>query len=250
MQKKIMLLALAAVVLLLGSTARAQDFYVVAGGGPPVGTKITSLPYTINGPGFYFLAGNLSYTNTTGVAITINHNDVTLDLMGFILVGTGANSSATGIYMSSRYNVEVRNGTVAGFFYGVHEDSANGHNHRIINIRATFNTYGLVLAGADHLIKNCLGSDNTLFGIHISGPGALIADNVANNNVVGITMYGPGSFLGNTACNNSDDNFFIGNGTTDSILVDRNSAFGTSPNYYIDTGTTGVVITANNSGTP
>jgi hypothetical protein len=35
------------------------DFYVIAGGGG-VGTKISSLPYTITKPGFYYLAGNVT----------------------------------------------------------------------------------------------------------------------------------------------------------------------------------------------
>ena len=84
------LVALLAAVLLSGSAAWAQgDFYVIAGGGPPVGTKISSVPYTITQPGFYFLTGNLTY-NGAGNAITVSANNVTLDLMGFSLSHTGS----------------------------------------------------------------------------------------------------------------------------------------------------------------
>ncbi len=228
MKRKISVLALAAVALLIGSAARAQDFYVIAGGGPPVGTKITSLPYTINNSGFYFLGSDLGYTPTTGNAITINHNDVTLDLMGFILVGPGPNTDAEGIHISPQYNVEVRNGTVAGFRYGINEINSNAANCRILNIRAANNFIGINMSGLNHLIKNCTATANTAVGIGCPGSG-LITDNVASNNgSIGISLVGPGSLLGNTACNNSLANFVMGNGGADSILVDRNSAFGSN----------------------
>ena len=41
-------------------------------------------------PRFLFLAGNLTYSSTNGNAITINADDVTLDLMGNSLSGPGA----------------------------------------------------------------------------------------------------------------------------------------------------------------
>ena len=59
MKRKFWFLMLVGAVLLNGSPVLADgDFYVVAGGGG-VGTKITSLPYTIDKPGFYYLGGNL-----------------------------------------------------------------------------------------------------------------------------------------------------------------------------------------------
>jgi hypothetical protein len=45
------------------------------------GTPISSLPYTINAPGSYYVTRNLSAVSGNG--ITINADDVTLDLMGF-----------------------------------------------------------------------------------------------------------------------------------------------------------------------
>ncbi|MCX5891159.1 MAG: right-handed parallel beta-helix repeat-containing protein [Deltaproteobacteria bacterium] len=252
MQRKIWSLGLlVAAVLLMGSTARADDFYVVAGGGPPTGTKITSVPYIINNPGFYFLAGNLTYSGTTTNAITISADDVTLDLMGFRLTGVSPLVSVNGIYMSGRSNVEIRNGTVRGFGGGgVYEDNSSGNKHRVINVRSTSNLYGILLSGQNHLIKNCSASDNIGNGLFVGS--GLITDCVANNNTggYGIYIYGPGSVLGNTACNNSQYNFRLGHGVATSILVDRNSSFSLGTNYTINSGTTGVVITGNNSGTP
>src|SRR5262245_59065250 len=46
-------------------------------------TPISSVPYTINAPGSYYLTADLSVT--TGDAITIATNGVTLDLNGFTI---------------------------------------------------------------------------------------------------------------------------------------------------------------------
>ncbi len=70
------------------------ELYVVAGVVPPVGTKITSVPYTISTPGFYFLAGNLTYSGSSN-AITISVDDVTLDLMGCILTNAAPKALPT-----------------------------------------------------------------------------------------------------------------------------------------------------------
>jgi hypothetical protein len=251
MKRKFWLLALVGVVLLTAAPVLADDgFYVIAGSGPPVGTKITSLPYTINNPGLYFLTGNLTYNSTTGNAITVNSNNVTLDLMGFKLTGlpTSIGVSAYGIYMSGRTNVEVRNGTVWGFDHAVYEDNAtNGKNHRVINVRVSHAYNGIFLAGKNHLIKNCSGVNNANWAFAFDS--GLITDCVAANNVTGIITAGPCTVLRNTVYNSSSNNFILGNGNATSILVDRNSAYGlSSPHYWIRSS--GVVITANNSGTP
>ncbi|MBU4446981.1 MAG: hypothetical protein KKD99_00240, partial [Proteobacteria bacterium] len=158
MQKRIWLLALVAVVFLGGSAAWADDGFYVIGGGGGVGTKINSLPYTINTPGFYYFGGNLTY-NGSGNAITVNVDNVTIDLMGFSLTYNGSSSTPDGIHMHERSNVEIRNGTISGFFTGINEDSANGTNHRVINIRADSNTrtagVGILLSGLNHLVRGC-----------------------------------------------------------------------------------------------
>jgi len=51
-------------------------------------TPISSLPYTINGPGSYYVTGNLSSTED---GIIIQSSGVTVDLMGFSLTGDGIN---------------------------------------------------------------------------------------------------------------------------------------------------------------
>jgi len=71
----------------------------------------TDLPLTINEPGSYLLAENIS---TSAGGITIAADFVTLDLMGFALAAAAGNAGQDGISVSpSSTGVEVRNGLVA-----------------------------------------------------------------------------------------------------------------------------------------
>ncbi len=137
-------------LVLLSAAAALADGDIYVGG--PWGTRINSLPYEIKTPGSFYLGGDLSYAGASH-AITISSNHVTLDLMGFSLKYTGS-SSPYGISMNGRANVEIRNGTITGFFVGIIE-SGSGLAHRIINVRAVGNGEGIALSGTGHLVKGC-----------------------------------------------------------------------------------------------
>jgi hypothetical protein len=227
-------MALVAVVLLSGGTAWADDgFYVIAGGGA-VGTKITSVPYTITTPGFYYLGRNLEYSGDID-AIAIKTDNVTLDLMGCSLTYTGAASFPHGIFINGRKNVEIRNGTITGFSNGVLDWSESGTNYRLLNIRADYNTRtggaGIMIGGYNHLVRNCTASNNTSTGISILS-GTITGCVASNNSYCDIYLEGPGSLLDNVANNTTSTGttgFNIGSGTK--ILVDGNSATGNGTNY-------------------
>jgi len=139
---------------------------------------ISSLPYTISQSGSYYLTGDLTAPVDGG--ITVSANNVTIDLMGYSLIGPGS-SYNNGVYMNGRSNVEIRNGTIRNFGNaGIVETS--GTNHRIINVRAVGNdAYGIGLGGFGHLIKDCTASDNGLAGI-LAGSGSTVMGNTAYNN--------------------------------------------------------------------
>ena len=76
---------------------------------------ISSLPAVISQPGSYYFTKSLVFTAASGPAISIQANDVTLDLMGFTL---SSSSSVTGVGIlvisTTLRNVSIRNGVIAG----------------------------------------------------------------------------------------------------------------------------------------
>ena len=82
---------------------------MASAGGKPVGTEITSLPTTISSSGFYYITKNLPCVAGSH-GITITADDVTLDLMGFNMIGPGGPPDIfAGIYMNGQSNVTIRN---------------------------------------------------------------------------------------------------------------------------------------------
>lgn len=103
----------AAVVLavLCGVQVRAADCDVT----------IADVPYSITQPGVYCMETDLAYAPSSGSAITISADSVTLDLRGHRLwTPPGPNNSSIGVEaVAGSYRVTVRNGAVDGFKYGV-----------------------------------------------------------------------------------------------------------------------------------
>jgi hypothetical protein len=212
MKRKLWLLALVSAILLKVGPVIADDMYVVVAGGG-VGTKITSLPKIIDTPGFYYLSGNL--TATSGAGITINADDVTLDLMGFCLSGNVGNYS---ISILGRKNVEIRNGTLRNWLFAI-RDGAVGNDTRIINIRAQGNNNGIYLSGWHVLVKSC-NIDNALKGYGIYIAQGKIVDNLLNNCSTGIYLGYSGIINGNqvTNCDTGISTLEIGNMISGNLL--------------------------------
>ncbi len=139
-------------------------------------TAISSLPFTINQCGSYFLTDCL-----TGVSgqngITINADDVTLDLNGFALLGVPG--SFDGITVpAGRTNLTVRNGTVSDWGQdGV--DAAGATDSRLENLLASGNGNDGLRAGTEstrHLDRPGWRIQNRRTRIRQPGPGDQDAD--------------------------------------------------------------------------
>ena len=124
-------------------------------------TAITSVPYTITAPGIYCLTGNLETAMTRGHAITIDTNNVVIDLNGRKLGGgsAGPGTGAYGIYSMQRKNITIKNGTIRGFkigvFLGDSSPYTTSQGHIIEDIRADMNTYvGFWVDGRGNIIRN------------------------------------------------------------------------------------------------
>jgi parallel beta-helix repeat protein len=126
-------------------------------------TPISSLPFTISQPGSYYVTGNLSVSSAID-GITVQADDVTIDLNGFELNGNGVGTNAVteGAASPTRLNWRVYNGSVVGWgdaLFGV--DVSNGQIDHISasGIRGT----GLYL-GAGARVSDCsVAGSNTLF---------------------------------------------------------------------------------------
>jgi hypothetical protein len=124
-------------------------------------TAITAAPYTITSPGKYCLTREIATTMTGGAAITIDADDVVLDLNAHTLDGRGAGTStlASGVYALQRRNITIRNGTIEGFERGIVLDDAS------------------LAASRDHLIENIRLCDCTLAGIDAHGSNVIVRNN-------------------------------------------------------------------------
>ena len=162
-------------------------------------TPIQSLPgdvnyeYIISSSGSYYLTGNVS-TAKSGIKVEVD--DVTIDLMGYTLKGPDAGAN-DGVFMSARKNVEIRNGTVRDFYYGIRADSW-GYDHRVVDVRVVSNRLtGIYLYGYRHLVKNCTASDNgdsasgTIYGIYVPQDSRVTGSTVCKNGYSATgTVYG------------------------------------------------------------
>jgi hypothetical protein len=226
--KRLVLLTLVGLILLGVTPAGADDAIYVIGGGGGVGTKITSLPYTISAPGFYYLDRNLKATSGNGILINSDNGSVTLDLMGFSLSGTAGNK---GIYsMSAQSNIEVRNGTLTAWEWAI--DLPTGTETigiRVINVRVFgCNSGGIRVGGASagSLVKGCTVS-NCIVDCGIQNNKGAIIGNTVTNCPTGIRI-NSGSIVGNNIlCNTGQTGISLsGDLAANFILIDQNTVNG------------------------
>ena len=148
-------------------------------------TAITTLPTVITVQGIYCLTGDLATSMTSGAAIYINTNNVTIDLNGWKLGGlaAGAGTQAKGIYAFQRKNITIRNGTIRGFVRGIYLQDNSPYT-----------------TSQGHLIEDIRADKNTLSGIWVEGRSSIVRRNqvvdtggsTVFGNAYGITLYGPG----------------------------------------------------------
>jgi hypothetical protein len=153
-------------------------------------TAITSLPTTITTQGIYCLTTDFSLNLLSGNAVTINVNNVTIDLNGHKIgnIAAGLGTTAQGFYAYQRANVTIKNGTIRGFLYGINLDGTYplaSQGHLVEDILADRNTcVGILVFGSDSVIRHNhvvatggYGTDNDAHGIFVTGPGNRVIDN-------------------------------------------------------------------------
>ena len=198
---------------------------------PRIPIHASDLPLTITEPGSYYLVEDVNFEPNDVHAITVECNDVTIDLMGYTIKGPDS-EEMSGIYMNDCSNVEIRNGTIRDFGYnGINGAGSNSSGHRIINIHALSSGFGIYLDGCGHLVKDCTAAANIGYGIRTFQGSTVTGNTCYSNENDGIrTGYGC-TVTGNTCYNNENDGIRTDYGCT----VVGNTAIGNT-NYGIYAG--------------
>ncbi len=166
--------------------------------------------FVISNPGSYYLTGD---RNASGTGITVDVNNVTIDLMGYQLIGPGSGSTY-GITMYNRNNVEVRNGTVRNFGHSGIRAYLSSADLRVIGVRAVANANtGISLPVYRSLVKDCIAVGSGENGIYVS-TGSTVTGNTVYDNNDGIYAGTGSTVTGNTVYNNSGTGISTGNGCT------------------------------------
>ena len=232
-------------------------------------TPISALPYSIAVPGSYYLTGNL-----TGAAnqhgITIKASDVTLDLMGFTLTGSGIGVNGAIRLQNGYVNATIRNGTVRGWLgTGVFADNFTNTGMRVENVSAIGCGSGIV-TGSHGTVAHCHAADNAGTGIAVSefcqvlactavgqtgasghgitgGVKTVFTDCVATDNAgIGIQCNGIGAIAGCVAAENASHGFSFGSRS----VIERCTATSNGGNGFSGANAGGVRDSAssNNGG--
>jgi hypothetical protein len=221
----------------------------------PTGACPAGFPIPISAPGSYRLAQNI--TGCPGVSgISIGASNVTLDLGGFAIIGTGG---GTGITLSAAFSqITVTNGSITDWGTGAMEFAA-ASDAQISRIEARANGpvagagTGQIRLGSNSILEDCVVTLGVAAqGVTITGSGSGIDGcNVSNNGYQGIMSLGMNNRISNnhTVGNTTDlaggcaGIWAAGSGT----VIEGNSASGAGPQscpIWTD-ASSGTVITRN-----
>lgn len=137
---------------------------------------ITAVPATISGPGTYCLTGDLAHSGS-GTAISIQSDEVTLDLGGYSITGS---SAGFGVSASVRNHVQVRNGRLLRFATAV--SATNPLHFTVEDLHISGVQFGVAVTNGSYIaVQRNRVFDASTIGIVISGagPGPLAPDYVA-----------------------------------------------------------------------
>lgn len=195
-----------------------------------------SVSTTISTSGSYYLTGNLMRS------ITIAADNVTLDLMGFWILGVNGYHAIT-FLQGYGANTIIRNGTLRlSGNGGIALDARYADNCLFENLRVEGGSgafWGIV-AGIRSVVRNCTVRDCNKIGIHVGArsevrdcrvfDGTVDGIHAENNcriidNVIeghdgsGLTLLGTGSYVANNIVKGNDDNYDLAQGNQLNLLL-------------------------------
>jgi hypothetical protein len=221
---------------------------------------VDSVPTTITKQGTWCLRKDVSTSITSGAAINIAANNVTLDCNDFKVGGLGAgiNTNTSGIVTSNTLNATVRNCSIRGFRTGIRLQQAPAA--LVQDNRLDQNTYqGISVSGEGSLVQrnrvNDTGSGpaaiTSVMGIEVSYSSTVddnfvqnvVASNGANVSVFGMRVVGgSGSSVSGNIVRNLVAN---GTGTAYGIYTSNGVKVFITGNRVAATNSTGIGIRCN-----
>ena len=204
------------------------------------------VPIAINRSGSYYLTGDISAVVLGQDAITINADDVTLDLMGFCIKNSEVAFFDDGIVIASTAeNVSILNGSIIGSGNnGVSGLNASGA--RLTDLRVLSSGVRGIIVGDNATIRRCAAIGNGSTGLFCNDNSVMV-DCIARDNQASGLRTGMGSTIHGCAV--------IGNGSTglfcndNSVMVDCIARDNQSSGLRTGIGSTirGCVATGNTS---
>jgi hypothetical protein len=214
-------------------------------GGTPASTPngidgripISSLPFLINTSGSYVLTRNLQSAGGNGITVTTD--DVTIDLNGFTLAGTGQVTfgGGFGIAAEERSNLTVVNGVIRGWNRGIDNPSATGGRTGLFQgLLITNNGFGILPAPGSLVDRNIV-RDSAYNGVESTGRTTIVNSTFVDNatairasfgqdliegNHIEIPAGGTGIYAGNFTTIRR--NYFGNVATTGYVTIDLNTA--------------------------
>lgn len=165
--------------------------------------------YIISQPGSYYLTDNIDFTGASAVGITINCDNVTIDLRGFKIDGT--NVAAGAIYATGRSNITVCNGMLKECGYGF--SAMNSTNAVLRNLTITGCATNAIYAGQSSTVENCTATACDKNGgavVIYTGSGSAVRSCTVRNNgpitagtCIGIQVGSGSTVEGNTVSANA-----------------------------------------------
>lgn len=157
-------------------------------------TAITKVPYVITKPGQYLIKKDLVFTASTGIAITINASDVTLDFGGHFISSSApqdATNSNIGVgltFPSTAKDITIRNGVLRNFALGIRLNTNSEPGRVLIEDMGISNSGrgGIQVIARSTEIRHCQVVDTgynaavqEIFGIKAEGSAWIVDNDIA-----------------------------------------------------------------------
>jgi parallel beta-helix repeat protein len=181
-------------------------------------TPISALPYSITNSGSYYLTTNL--TGASGIQIL--SNNVSLDLRGFTLAGTGGGD---GIFINNATNIMVCNGIVTKWSTGLYAVFADKCRFEHLIFSQSF--VGLS-AGPTTATSDCTAAGNSGDGMVFENGSQIINCLSRTNGGYGFNAGSEVSVTGCVADFNGLDGINIDRGVVKDCLAEANAGSGIS----------------------